>query len=77
MEEQWLRIGRIWDRGSLDFLTSSRDAFEAGFRCNGPIERSTVGSMQRFFLMTVLLLSHSLVFAGWVAVEKQYQPPSL
>jgi hypothetical protein len=36
-----------------------------------------VGSMERFFLMTVFLLSASPVYAGWVAVEKQYQPPGL
>jgi hypothetical protein len=64
-------------RGSLDFLASSRYAFEAGFRRKGPVERNTVGSMKRFFLMTVFLLSHSPIIAGWVAVEKQYQPPSL
>ena len=33
--------------------------------------------MKQLFLMTVLMLSSGPTFAGWVAVEKQYQPTGL
>ena len=33
--------------------------------------------MKRLLLITVLMLSSGPVYAGWVAVEKQYQTPGL
>ena len=36
-----------------------------------------MGSLKRFFLLTVFLFYQSPVSAAWVAVEKQYQPTGL
>ncbi len=33
--------------------------------------------MTRFFLLTIFLLYYGPVYAGWLAVEKQYQPIGL
>lgn len=33
--------------------------------------------MTQFFLLTIFLLHYRLVYAGWLAVEKQYQPIGL
>ena len=33
--------------------------------------------MTRFFLLTIFLLHYGPVYAGWLAVEKQYQAISL
>jgi hypothetical protein len=33
--------------------------------------------MTRFFLLTIFLLHSGPVYAGWLAVEKQYQPAGL
>lgn len=33
--------------------------------------------MTRFFLLTIFLLHYGPVYAGWLAVEKQYQPIGL
>jgi len=34
-------------------------------------------SMKRLFLLTLLVLTYTPAYAGWVAVEKAYQPGSL
>lgn len=33
--------------------------------------------MTRFFLLTIFLLHYGPVYAGWLAVEKQYKPADL
>ncbi|HEY5932687.1 MAG TPA: surface-adhesin E family protein [Nitrospira sp.] len=34
-------------------------------------------AMKHLFLLTLLTLSHGPVYAGWIAVDKQYQPTGL
>lgn len=49
---------------ALDFLAAHRYAFDYQM-------------MTRLFLLTIFLLHSGPIYAGWLAVEKQYQPIGL